>query len=164
MLKLIFSVTPHSLILWVLVYILIYTYITFLTLHFRSKTTITLLSWSLQSKIYLFSDSWCLVFWVSMFYLPGPAVRPDIFSSNHPGHHRGEGGQATPVGWGDRQRQILNNWEWMQTTVSVCWETVHEHDLKQIFIAVLCVKDTYHQQQGERKPQTSSCLYLYTLK
>ena len=38
-----------------------------------------------------------------LLYLPGPAVRPDVLPTDHPGHNGGEGGQPAPIGWEDRQ-------------------------------------------------------------
>lgn len=70
-----------------------------------------------------FSDSW----FSGLFYLPGPAVRLDIISSNHPGQQRREGRLPAPVSWGDRQ------WQDSLKIVSGCTN---------LLISILLVKKT----------------------
>lgn len=87
-------------------------------------------------------------------YLPRPAVRPDIFSSNHPGHHRGEGGQAAPVGW---------NGDGNFPKVTFYLQSGFKDCCIRRFVCV-CEKDSYHQRQRAQKQQTSSWLYLQPLQ
>lgn len=108
----------------------------------------------LQSKISLFSDSWDLVFWMKLLtqhVLPARASCEAWHPLLQP-PWSAQGGR-----WAGRTHRLRGQAE-TDSFKNVCRESC-----SWIWL-MLCVKNPYHQQQREQEPQTSSCLYLHSLK